>query len=242
MEHRGLLPPLEASQGKAVFFRRRERPIALVHAMFWSGIKFGMLLQLAVGPVCLFIFRTAVRDGVVAALGGALGATLVDSLFILLAVFGAGRMLESSEKGKKLFTLLGSLVLIVFGANCVAGAFGFSLLPSLNLAESNRTSGAFVHAVLLTASNPLTIVFWTGVFSAKVLEKEFGKRDLLLFSCGCLTSTVAFLSLIALAGGLTGRFIPEPAIDALNLFVGVIIIGFGAKKLFSVFACPPGPS
>lgn len=31
--------------------------------MFLKGFKFGMLLQLAIGPICLFIFQTSITKG-----------------------------------------------------------------------------------------------------------------------------------------------------------------------------------
>jgi len=51
--------------------------------MLIKGFRFGMILQIAVGPLCLFIFQTAVTSGFFTAMIGVMGVALVDALYIL---------------------------------------------------------------------------------------------------------------------------------------------------------------
>ena len=200
-----------------------------------NGIKFGLLLlQLAIGPVCLYIFQVAVNHGPEIALRGVGGVTLVDSAFILLAIYGVGRVLDSSVRIKKVLMAFGAMVLVLFGANCISSVWGVSLLPNFNLAAPNETNGVFVYAVLLTASNPLTIVFWTGLFSTKVIEENLSKGKLFLFSLGCIIASFTFLTLITLAAGAISLLMTPSVVGALNIGVGLVLIGLGVKKLFSL--------
>jgi threonine/homoserine/homoserine lactone efflux protein len=90
-------------------------------------------------------------------------------------------------------------------------------------------SSAFLSAALLTASNPLTIVFWAGVFGAKVAAERYGKAELWLFSTGCVTATVAFLTAIALVGALMGQVAPGQVLVWLNVAVGCALLYFAAR-------------
>ncbi len=62
--------------------------------MIFKGFKFGMLLQLAIGPVCIFIFQMASSKGFYTAETGVLGATLIDGLFIFAATIGISSIIE----------------------------------------------------------------------------------------------------------------------------------------------------
>ncbi len=62
-----------------------------MHRYIWRGFRFGALLQIAVGPVCLFIFQTAASSGFFAAEAAVLAVTLADSLYVAAPLSGQGR-------------------------------------------------------------------------------------------------------------------------------------------------------
>lgn len=198
--------------------------------MLFRGFKFGMLLQLAIGPMCLLVFNTAADDGVLAGLVLMSAIAAVDLLFITLAGFGVGALLQGKNT-RRAVKIFGSLVLVFFGADMAAGALGVALLPSVAIFQRSG-GGLFATGLLLTASNPLTIIFWSGVFSAQIAENNYDKHQLMLFSLGCVLSTVAFLSLVAVLGASVGDFLPDNIIKALNVCVGCLIIFFGVRLLF----------
>ena len=102
------------------------------------------------------------------------------------------------------------------------------MLPNVRL-FSAAGGGLFVTGLLLTASNPLTIIFWSGVFAAQIAENGYDRSQLCLFSLGCVLSTVAFLSLVAVLGTTVGRFLPDSVIKILNICVGCLIVYFGVR-------------
>ncbi len=199
--------------------------------MLFKGFRFGMLLQLAVGPVALFIFQMAALSGVQAAYTGVMGAVLVDSIFIVAAIMGIGAIIEKRQAAF-ILKVFGALILIVFGLSTLLGIFGFSFIPSLNLAQSADTGTVFQRAVLITASSPLTILFWAGVFSAKVAEAKMVRHEIYIFGIGALLSTIFFLSVVVIFGNFSGRFLPDFAILLMNAIVGLLLIFFGVKMFF----------
>lgn len=199
--------------------------------MFFKGFRFGMLLQLAVGPVALFIFQVAALSGVQAAYTGVMGAVVVDGIFIVAAIIGIAAIIEKRQAAF-ILKVFGALILIVFGLSTLLGIFGFSFIPSLNLAQSADTGTVFQRAVLITASSPLTILFWAGVFSAKVAEEKMARNEIYIFGIGALLSTIFFLSVVVIFGNFSGKFLPDFAISLMNAIVGLLLIFFGVKMFF----------
>jgi len=197
--------------------------------MVIKGFKFGLMLQFAIGPVCLFIFQAASTGGLANAESGVLGVALIDALYILASIVGLGALITKYPQAKLILKIFGALVLIVFGLSTLLNTLGISFLPSLQLSSGEDAGGMFWRAALLTLSNPLTIVFWAGVFSSRLAEGSLSRPDMYTFGAGAVLSTLLFLSLIALLGSLSGAFLPEIAIQVLNAVVGLLLIGFGVK-------------
>ena len=59
---------------------------------YLSGLKFGMLLQLAIGPMCLIVFNTAKNSSFLLAFTLVLVITLVDAFYIILAGLGVSKL------------------------------------------------------------------------------------------------------------------------------------------------------
>ena len=195
---------------------------------YFEGLRFGMLLQLAIGPMCLMVFNTAQNSGFFPAFSLVLAIALVDAFYIALAALGAGRLLEK-ERAKKLVPLLGVAVLLLFGVNIALGAFGRGFIPGL--AVDAPVGSLFVQGLILTLSNPLTVVFWGSVLTAKIVEDGLRRRELAVFSGGAVSATLLFLTAVAALGTVLGSFIPEPLSAALNLAVGIAIAGFGVRMM-----------
>jgi len=195
--------------------------------MLLKGFKFGMLLQIAVGPVCIFIFQMASVNGFFIGETGVLGVTLVDGIYIIVAIIGIASMID--KKNIKLsLKIFGAAILFVFGLSTILSQFGFGFIPGLSISGGSNSNNVFLKAVILTASNPLTILFWAGIFSTKITE-GLSKQDIKIFGFGALMSTIFFLTLIALAGSIAKTFFPAVAIQILNVLVGIVLIYFGVK-------------
>jgi threonine/homoserine/homoserine lactone efflux protein len=199
----------------------------------FGGFFFGMMLQLSIGPICLYIFKTGFARGFTAAETAVLAVALIDTLYIVLAISGLSTLI-SGEKSKWALRIIGAGIVLIFGINIILTQFfKISLLPTVNLFSDVIFNHPFYDGLLLTASNPLTIIFWSGVFATKISENDFSKKDLIYFSAGCVIATLVFLTLNALAGSLIKDFLPSIVIQWLNLAVGVALIFFAGKMLFS---------
>lgn len=145
---------------------------------YLEGLKFGMLLQFAVGPMCLMVFNTAQNSGFLVALSLVIAIALVDAFYILLASLGASKIL-GKESIRNTVKVIGALVLMIFGMNIILNVFGINIIPGLNL--KLNSSSAFIQGIILTLSNPITIIFWGSVLTTKIIEENFKKNELIIF-------------------------------------------------------------
>lgn len=198
--------------------------------MFLKGFKFGMLLQLAIGPICLFIFQTSITKGLFIAEIGVLGVAAGDSIQMILAILGIEKFLQ---KNKSAFKIFSAIILFIFGINSILATLDIDILPTLNFLNPNSNQNIFIQSLFLTLSNPLTIVFWAGVFSSKIAQEEISNDSLKFFTLGCIFSTLFFLTIVSILGNFTQTLFSNTIISILNIAVGVFLILFGFKNLFS---------
>ena len=74
------------------------------------------------------------------------------------------------------------------------------------------------------------IVRWDNK-NKKIIEEQFTKKELTIFSIGLVSATLLFLSVVAILGTIVASFIPNNVINILNIIVGIVIIGFGIRLL-----------
>lgn len=195
--------------------------------MLLEGMKLGFLVQLAVGPICLMIFNVAIADGVGKALTLVAAVSIVVSMYISLTGFGITKIL-ANKKVEKLVRIIGALVLFSFGANNIVESFAATGIKVFSISGADNI---FFQGLLLTISNPLTIIFWGGVLSAQIVEKKLAGKSLLWFCIGCILATITFLIMVAVLGSIVGSFLSPVIIKMLNIFVGIFLIYFAFKLL-----------
>ena len=198
--------------------------------VFVKGLMTGLVLQLAIGPVFIFIVNTAIQGGLESGMAAVAAVTIVDYLYIALAVSGIGKLLERQKK-KHILTLLSSAVLIFFGALMIKRGFSYFYTYSGTAGMNYGAVKSFISAFILTISSPLTIVFWAGVFTAKAAEYSLGKRKLIVFGLSAGLATLIFLGISVVLFSIIRAMVPVNIIQALNILVGVILIGYGIRRL-----------
>jgi threonine/homoserine/homoserine lactone efflux protein len=88
--------------------------------------------------------------------------------------------------------------------------------------------GAYSSIFLLTLSNPMTIIFFAGVYaSLGELGLESGGMQAVSFALGIFLGSLGWwLLLVSTVAALRNRFKPE-LLGGLNRLTGLVITGFG---------------
>jgi threonine/homoserine/homoserine lactone efflux protein len=194
-----------------------------------EGFKFGLLLQLAVGTLSLMTFKISSSLGITYGFIFVGSVTLIDSLYIFLASIGISAVLKK-DRIQKYFKYVGGVILMIFGTNILLSCFNYAIIPSINV-NINNFHSIFLQGIIITLSDPLTIIFWGGVFSGKISNEKYTKTQLFMFGIGCILSTIISLSIIAIIGNFVKIFLTEIIIKILNIIIGIVIIIFGIKMI-----------
>jgi len=203
--------------------------------VFINGLLTGMFLQLAIGPVFFFILRITLESNYSNAVFAILAVTLVDYLYIALSILGLGRLLEK-DKARKITGLIGSVALMIFGVSILGSAFAAKTAASGSYASGITALGSFVNAFVLTLSSPLTIVFWSSVFTTKAMENGYGKKQIMVFGLGSGASTFIFLSSTMFILSVIKSGIPEVVVGWMNVVVGALLFAYGLQRTIKAMA------
>ncbi len=208
-----------------------------MNSIILSGFLTGLILQIAIGPVFFFILNLSLQKTVIDGMFAVIAVTIVDYIFIALAVSGVGKLLEK-PKIKLMLGMISSLVLILFGIIMIVSISPGSQISSPdNLMESDYIS-SFISAFLLTISSPLTIVFWTSLFAAKAIEKGYTQKELILFGIAAGFATLLFLGSAVALLSVMKTSIPITLLKALNIAVGSLLMIYGTIRLFKIVQLP----
>lgn len=191
--------------------------------MVWRGFRFGLMLQFAVGPVCLLTFIASSSFGIIAGESIAIAATLVDAVYIGLSAGGIAQLMRNPAIQHRI-KAFGMGILASFGLYMIWQVW-CGVLPQVTLFGSSYMD-FFLEGVILTVSNPLTILFWGGVFAMQVAEHHLQKDHIVWFGAGCVLSTLVFLTAIAILGNVASIFLQPQVILDLNGLVGAMLIYF----------------
>lgn len=202
-------------------------------AIMLNGFLTGLILQIAIGPVFFFILNISLQKTVIDGLFAISAVTLVDYIFIALAVLGVGKLLEK-PKIKHALGIISSLVLILFGIIMILSINQSNPVSSPNnLIQSNYIS-SFISAFILTISSPLTIVFWTSLFATKAIEKGYAQKQLIFFGIAAGLATLVFLGSSVTLLSIFRASIPLALLRVLNTAVGLLLIIYGVIRLCKI--------
>lgn len=194
--------------------------------MLWQGFRFGLMLQFAVGPICLLTFIASSSFGFLAGESIAIAAVLVDAIYISVSAGGIAQLMKNPQIQRWVKTF-GVVILVSFGLYMIWQVLS-GVLPQITLLGSGYMD-FFLEGVILTISNPLTILFWGGVFAVQMAGHRWEKEDMTWFSVGCVLSTFVFLTAVAGLGIFAGKFLPSQIILVLNGLVGFLLLYFAFR-------------
>lgn len=197
----------------------------------WSGFKLGVLLQFGgMGPICLLLFQLAAILPLTSVLSGIVAVTIADAIYIMISLLGIVGIIKKVSKTSEFFKKVNGMIIVYLGLSFALASLTerVSYLGVYDWKGSN----VFVGVLILTMLNPVTIICYTGVFNAKLMDLKMSAKHLFLFGFGTLLSTPLFMSLVVILGSLGGTFLPDGVVNVMNLLVGALLIYWGLKYMF----------
>ncbi len=178
----------------------------------------GLGIAMPVGPIGVLVIRRSLTQGRKYGIASGLGAATADGLYGFIATLGLG-LIASLLEGIQFYTRLIGGVFLLYLAWQI-----YNSKPSEKTGTTKSTSsliGAYISTLLLTFSNPATILFFFGVVSSLKISGH-GWAVVLGFSLG---SALWWIALSTVASSLGSRM-DSKALRLVNIVSSLVIAGF----------------
>ncbi|WP_064092951.1 LysE family transporter [Rossellomorea aquimaris] len=195
-------------------------------SIFFSYILLGLSLSAPMGPINAAQLDKGIRFGFLHAWLVGIGGMVADGVFMLMIYFGLAQFLDKPVI-QILLWLLGFVVLIYTGVESIVQSKDIKSGPFIT---PNETKGkAFRTGFLMAISNPLSILFWIGIYGSILAQtsQSYESLEVLIYSAGIFIG----ISLwdVTMAGVSAGakKWLKPHFLIWVSIISGVVLIGFG---------------
>lgn len=190
-----------------------------------SYIILGLSLAAPIGPINAAQLEKGIKNGFLHSWLVGLGAMVADILYMAAVYFGLVQFLEIPII-KAFLWLFGFFILIYTGVE--------SLITAGRLVSSRRKNEesafkSFFSGFLMSLSNPLTILFWLGIYGS-VLAKTvtmYETNQLLLYSSAIFIGIVIWDFTMAIISSSFRRILSANILTFISIISGLSLICFG---------------
>lgn len=194
---------------------------------FLKGIAAGLLIAAPVGPVGVLCVHRTLAAGRVHGLVSGLGAAVADALFAAVVAFGLGFVSEFLLAQQTWLRLGGGALLLILGAKNL-----LSKPPHAAESEPPRSlPGDVVSAFALTATNPVTILSFIGVFAALGVTGANSTLESGALVLGVFAGSALWWITLSGGVGLMRKTIEEIYMRRIHLISGGLLLLFGIGVL-----------
>jgi len=209
----------------------------------FKGLLIGFSIAAPVGPIGVLCIKRTLAEGRLAGVLSGLGAASADALYGLIAGFGLTMLSDFLVNQQTWLRLTGGAYLLWLGVKTLAakeeenkGEHG-TPPPAANSTGPQNTSkraglpGAYFSTLLLTLTNPVTILSFVAVFAGLGLAGSGSPRTAGLLVLGVFCGSAAWWLLLSSGVSLLrGRF-DDRAMAWVNRVSGLVLLGFGAAAI-----------
>jgi len=206
----------------------------MLTSIFLKGLVVGFLIAAPVGPVNVMCVRRTIMHGRLVGLVSGLGAAAADTIFGAIAAFGLSFVYELLMTERFWLGIAGGALLMVMGVRTL---FAEPPRPS-DTPDPPNLLGDFTSTLVLTLTNPVTIVSFVAAFTAVGVAADpgepIGLDDWILLLGVFLGASTWWLFITAAVALFHGR-IPLTMLRWTNRVAGVVILAFAVGVLWVVF-------
>lgn len=192
-------------------------------SFFFKGLVFGFSIAAPVGPIGILCIRRSLAGGMAAGLLTGMGAATADALYGCVAGFGLAGISGLLVGQRAWIQLIGGLFLCYLGLRIFLSA-----TDNAPAAASSGGARGYFSALLLTLTNPMTILSFTAVFAGMGLG-SFGSSHLTAgwLVAGVFCGSMAWWIILSSASSLFNARMNAKAMRWINRLSGSVLAGFG---------------
>ncbi len=195
-----------------------------------SGIVFGLVLAIILGPVFFTLLQTSIHEGFKAGVHLAVGVLLSDATCIVVAYTFASQ-LDLTGKYKTAMGWIGGFLMIGFGII----NFLRKVKPKEVDDDKKTVHAKFIlKGFLMNSLNPAVLLFWIGILSLVKLKEDYTKADDAAFFATVLCTVFGMDLLKAFIANKIAHLLNAKVLHWINWSVGSVLILFGLRMIILV--------
>ncbi|KOP83030.1 LysE family transporter [Cytobacillus solani] len=194
-------------------------------SIFIGYIFLGLSLAAPIGPVNAAQLDKGIKSGFFHAWLVGLGAMIADIIYMLAVFLGIVHFLEIPFMKAFLWSF-GFFVLVYTGIESLISA-GKIVSSTRNNEESAIKS--FFSGFFMSISNPLTILFWLGIYGSVLAETatKYNQTQVAIYSLAIIIGLLLWDITMAGVSSSFRRFLSMKVLTAISMLSGLSLIGFG---------------
>ncbi|MCC7271356.1 MAG: LysE family transporter [Alphaproteobacteria bacterium] len=180
--------------------------------------------------------RRTIFEGPVFGFVSGLGAAVADAIFGIVAAFGLTVISDFLIGHQRWLKVLGAAFLLFIGGRALIGARDTTPTPI----SGESIVGTFASTFVLTATNPITILAFAGVFAAAGLSGEaatWGAAGMLV--AGVFAGSLAWWLLLCSVAGGVRHLVNELHLVWVSRVSGIILVACAAFILLTLTPWSP---
>lgn len=200
-------------------------------SFFLRGLLIGFSIAAVVGPIGMLCIQRSLQKGFLIGLVTGMGAATADGIYGSVAAFGLTAISTFLVGQQNWIRLLGGLFLLYLGIRAILTR------PAEKAARAGGSSlaGLFVSTLLLTLTNPLTILSFATIFAGLGVGAS-GQNGLAaaLVTLGVFTGSACWWLLLSGGVSLLRERLTARWLHWINRLAGIALLIFGVVALLSL--------
>jgi len=195
--------------------------------LFVKGIIIGLSIAAPVGPIGILCIRRTLTNGRTAGLLSGLGAASADAFYGLIAILGFTVITNTLISYRQEISVIGGIFLCYLGVKTLLSkAIDTQILPN-----DKKLVGSYFSTLLLTLTNPMTILLFMAVFASLGTNEVSSSFVSLIFVFGVFLGSVLWWFILTMAVGFLSSKLDGTYLRAVKIISGAILLIFGLKAL-----------
>ena len=187
------------------------------------GLAVGLIIAAPVGPVNVLCIQRTIERGWKSGILSGLGAAIADTLYGAIAGFSISLVIQFLIREEFWIRLVGGILLMGIGVV-------YYRKPPRSLAAAAAhpyTNSDFLSTLLLTATNPTTVLSFLAVLAMLGLGKQRPLWQTSFLVVGIFFGSMTWWTILASVASLLRRRITDRTMRWMNRVAGIAIGGFG---------------
>ena len=201
-----------------------------ISILYLKSIGFGLAVAAPVGPMALLCMRRTLIQGWRYGLATGFGIASGDGIYALVAALGLSGISAFMREHEQFLHLVAGLFLLYLGLK----AF-FARQPSENAEQASSMlrswPSSYASSVLLTLTNPPTIIMFAAIFAALAPKSGFSPEVAVLTVAGVFTGSLLWWCGVTASVSAFRHAIGPKALRWIDRIAGVILAFFGLAEL-----------